>query len=67
VDFGGHRGYIVEKIGEGERILPYAVAQKFEMSSTGALVPPTEGSTKPVTVIVTKRRDRTVITAAASK
>jgi hypothetical protein len=53
VDFGGHRGYIVEKIGESQRILPHAVAQKFEVSSSGALVRPTEGSTKPVSLIVT--------------
>jgi hypothetical protein len=51
--FGGHRGYIIEKIGEGERILPHAVAQRFEVSSSGALVPATLGSTKPVTLTVT--------------
>ena len=43
-------GYIVEKIGTSQRILPHAVAQKFETSSTGALIPATEGSTKPVTL-----------------
>ena len=43
-------GYIVEKIGESQRILPHAVAQRFEVLSSGALVPVTEGSTKPVTV-----------------
>jgi hypothetical protein len=47
-------GYIVEKIGMSERILPHAVAQRFETSSSGALIPATEGSTKPVTVTVTK-------------
>jgi hypothetical protein len=46
-------GYVVEEIGEGERILPHAVAQKFEISSSGALIAPTEGSTKPTTVTVT--------------
>ena len=46
-------GYIVEKIGTSERILPHAVAQRFEVSSSGALVAPTEGSTKPTTVTVT--------------
>jgi hypothetical protein len=46
-------GYIVEKIGTTERILAHAVAQRFETSSSGALVPATEGSTKPVTVTVT--------------
>jgi hypothetical protein len=43
-------GYIVEKIGESQRILAHAVAQKFETSSSGVPVPVTEGSTKPVTV-----------------
>jgi hypothetical protein len=46
-------GYIVEKVGESQRILPYALAQRFEVSSSGALIPPTEGSTKPMTVTVT--------------
>jgi hypothetical protein len=41
-------GNIVEKIGTSQRILPQAVQQRFEVSSSGALVPPTEGSTKPV-------------------
>jgi hypothetical protein len=46
-------GYIVEKIGTTERILPHAVAQKFEMSSSGVLVAASEGSSRPVPVIVT--------------
>jgi hypothetical protein len=46
-------GYIVEKTGTSERILAHEVAQRFETSSSGALVPATEGSTKPVTVTVT--------------
>jgi hypothetical protein len=46
-------GYIVEKIGTSERILPHAVAQRFEVSSSGALTPAVEGSSKPVTVTVT--------------
>jgi hypothetical protein len=46
-------GYIVEKTGTSERILPHAVAQKFEVSSSRALIPATEGSTKAVTVTVT--------------
>jgi hypothetical protein len=33
--------------------LPHAVVQKFETSSSGALIPATEGSTKPVTMQVT--------------
>jgi hypothetical protein len=45
-------GYIVEKTGTTERIPPHAVAQRFEVSTSGALVPVTEGSTKPVTVQV---------------
>jgi hypothetical protein len=51
--FGGHRGFIIEKTGESQRILPHAVAQRFETSSSGALVPPTEGSTKPVSLVIT--------------
>jgi hypothetical protein len=46
-------GYIVTKTGESERILPHAVAQRFEMSSSGGLVAVTEGSTKPVASTVT--------------
>jgi hypothetical protein len=52
--FGGHRGNIVAKIGESQRILPRAVQQRFEMSSSGALDPATKGSTRPVSVTVTK-------------
>ena len=51
--FGGHRSYIIAKTGEGERILPNAVAQKFETSSSDALIAATEGSTRPVSVTVT--------------
>ena len=46
-------GYIVERTGETQRILPHAVSQRFETSSSGALVVPTEGSTRPVSVVVT--------------
>jgi len=46
-------GYIVEKTGESQRILPHAIQQRFEVSSSGALVPVTEGSTKPVSVQIT--------------
>jgi hypothetical protein len=46
-------GYIVEKIGTSERILPHAVAQRFEVSSSGALVPASDGSKKPTTATVT--------------
>jgi hypothetical protein len=45
-------GYIVERIGTSERILLHAVAQRFEVSSSGALLPASDGSTKPVTVTV---------------
>jgi hypothetical protein len=38
------------KTGESQRVLPHAVVQKFEVSSSGALVPPIEGSTKSMTV-----------------
>jgi hypothetical protein len=34
-------------------ILAHPVAQRFEVSSSGALVAATEGSTKPVSVVVT--------------
>ena len=37
-------GYLVVKTGTTERILPRAVAQRFEVSSSGALIPATEGS-----------------------
>ena len=53
-------GYIVEKVGESQRILPNAVAQRLEVSSSGALVPVTEGSTKPLTVTVTNAGIATV-------
>jgi hypothetical protein len=46
-------GYIVERTGEIERILPHSIVEKFETSSSGALVSPTENSTKPVTTRVT--------------
>jgi hypothetical protein len=46
-------GYIVEKTGTSQRILPHQVAPRFEVSSSGALMPVTEGSTMPVTVTVT--------------
>jgi hypothetical protein len=35
------------KIGESQHISPHAVAQRFEMSLSGALKAPTEGSTRP--------------------
>jgi Arm DNA-binding domain len=53
-------GYIVEKTGETQRILPHAIQQRFEVSSSGALVPVTEGSTKPVSVQITNAGIATV-------
>ena len=47
------QGYIVGRTGQTQRILPLAIVQKFETSSSGALIPVTEGSTKPVSVQVT--------------
>jgi hypothetical protein len=46
-------GLFVEKIGESQRILPHAVRQRFETSSSGALVPATENSTRPTSTVVT--------------
>jgi hypothetical protein len=53
-------GYVVEKTGTSQRILAHAVAQKFETSSSRALIPATEGSTKAVTVTVTNNGIATV-------
>ena len=46
-------GYIVEPIGETQRILPHAITEELTTTSSGAMVPVTEGSTKPVTTRVT--------------
>jgi hypothetical protein len=59
-------GSIVEKIGESQHILPHAVAQKFETSSSGALIPATEGSIKPVTVTQQRVMERRVGCMAAA-
>jgi hypothetical protein len=53
-------GYIVTPTGTSQCVLPHAVAQKFEMSSSGALVAVTEGSTKPTSVVVTNAGIATV-------
>jgi hypothetical protein len=53
-------GYVVEKIGESQRILPHAVAQRFEVSSSGALIPATEGSSSPVSEQITNAGIATV-------
>jgi hypothetical protein len=46
-------GYIVEKTGETQRILPHAITEELITTSSGAVVPVTEGSTRPVTRRVT--------------
>jgi hypothetical protein len=46
-------GYLVERTGETQRVLAHAVAQKFEVSSSGAFIPATEGSTKPLALHIT--------------
>ena len=45
--------YDVTEIGEGERILPTAVIEKFGMRAEGELEPLTAGSTRPVAPTVT--------------
>jgi hypothetical protein len=51
----------VEPIGKTQRILPHAIVEKFETSSSGALVTAAEGSTKPVTTRVTHAGIATVL------
>jgi hypothetical protein len=46
-------GYEVTATGEGERILPTAIVEKFVTGADGTLVALTEGSTRPVTSTVT--------------
>jgi hypothetical protein len=43
-------GYIVERTGGTQRILPRAISQDLTITSSGALVAATEGSTRRVTV-----------------
>ena len=38
---------------QSQRILPHAVTERFETSSSGALIAATENSSKPVTTRVT--------------
>jgi hypothetical protein len=45
-------GYELREIGEGERILPAAIVERFTENSDGTLGVLTEGSTQPVTAIV---------------
>jgi hypothetical protein len=53
-------GYIVVPTGTTSRILPHAVRQAMTMSSSGALIAATEGSTKPVALHVTNAGIATV-------
>ena len=46
-------GYDVSEIGEGERILPTAIVEKFVTGAHVDLEPLTEGSTRPVASTVT--------------
>jgi hypothetical protein len=41
-------GYHLEPDGEGERILPTAITERFVQRGDGQLVPLTEGSTRPI-------------------
>ena len=41
-------GYELRPDGEGERILPHAITERFGRAADGTLVPITEGSTLPV-------------------
>jgi hypothetical protein len=49
----GDLGYTVEQTGQSQRIFPHAITERFETTSSGALVTATENSTKPVTTRVT--------------
>jgi hypothetical protein len=46
-------GYDVSDIGEGERILPTAIIERFVARADGEFEPMTEGSTKPIASTVT--------------
>jgi len=58
----GTLGYIVERTGETQRILPHAISQAMTTTSSGALVAATEGSTRPVTMHITGAGFATVAT-----
>ena len=53
-------GYEVTKVGTTQRIIPIAISQKFVIGDGGELLPLTEGSTRPVTSVVTHAGVRTV-------
>jgi hypothetical protein len=46
-------GYVVEHTGETQRILPHAITEELTTTSSGAMVPMTEGSTWAATRRVT--------------
>jgi hypothetical protein len=48
------RGYEVTATGEGERVVPTAIVERFITGVDGMLVALTEGSTRPVTSTVTR-------------
>jgi hypothetical protein len=54
-------GYVVEHMGQSQRILPHAITERFETSSSGGLVTATEDSTKPVTTRITHAGLATVV------
>ena len=54
-------GYVVTEIGETQRILAHAITEMLTTSSSGALIPATEASTRPVTVQMTQPGLATVI------
>jgi hypothetical protein len=45
-------GYDLTEIEGGERIIAGAITERLELSSSGAFVPATEGSTKPIATTV---------------
>jgi len=49
----GIRGYDVTATGDGERILPTAITERFCVGADGALEPVTSGSTRAVAQVVT--------------
>jgi hypothetical protein len=54
-------GYIVEQTGETLRILPHAIVESLTTTTSGTLIPATEGSTRSVTTRVTHAGIATVI------
>ena len=54
-------GYFVERTGQTQRILPNAITEELELSASGAMVPVTAGSTRPVTTRITHAGLATVV------